>query len=105
RYKVSDNYFAQGNITFDMSRHLYPPALIGFKNPGPFAIAAFGLGGGYQDECTTFSVNYSSIYQDYGSGSLVRNQTVLVQLQLRTLGDARVTQTFLNTAALDGVKY
>ncbi|HEY4846251.1 MAG TPA: LPS assembly protein LptD, partial [Methylocella sp.] len=105
RYKISDNYFAQGNIVFDMSRHLYPPALIGFTNPGPFAIAAFGVGGGYQDECTTFSVNYSSTYQDYGRGSLVRNQTVLLQLQLRTLGDAKVTQTFLNTTALDGVKY
>ena len=79
--------------------------LIGFTNPGPFAIAAFGLGAGYQDEGMTFSVNYSSIYQDYGSASLTRNQTVLLQLQLRTLGDAKVTQTFLNTTALDGVKY
>jgi LPS-assembly protein len=105
RYKISDNYFAQGNITFDMSRQFYPASLIGFTNPGPFAVAAFGLGAGYQDECTTFSVNYSSIYQDYGSGSLTRNQTVLLQLQLRTLGEAKVSQTFLNTTALDGVKY
>jgi LPS-assembly protein len=105
RYKLSDNYFAQGNITFDMSRQYYPPSLIGFTNPGPFAIAAAGVSVGYQDECTTFSVNYSSIYQDYGSGSLTRNQTVLLQLQLRTLGEAKVSQTFLNTTALDGVKY
>lgn len=103
RYSISDNYFAQGNITFDMSRQYYPPVIIGFSNPGPFAIAAFGIGGGYQDECATFSLNYSSVYQDYGSGSLVRNQTVLVQLQLRTLGEAKVNQTFLNTTALDGV--
>ena len=46
RYKISDNYFAQGNITFDMSRHLYPPAVIGYTNPGAFAIAAYGIGGG-----------------------------------------------------------
>ena len=105
RYKLSDNYFAQGNITFDMSRHLYPPYVIGYSNPGPFAIAAFGVGGGYQDECTTFSVNYSSIYQDYGGGTLIRNQTVLLQLQLRTLGEAKFNQTFLNTSSLDGVKY
>ena len=105
RYKLSDNYFAQGTITFDMSRQFYPASLIGFTNPGPFAIAAFGLGAGYQDECTTFSVNYSSFYQDYGSGSLTRNQTVLLQLQLRTLGEAKVSQTFLNMTALDGVKY
>jgi LPS-assembly protein len=105
RYKISDNYFTQGNITFDMSRQFYPASLIGSTNPGPFAIAAFGIGGGYQDDCTTFSVNYSSIYQDNGNGSLVRNQTVLFQLQLRTLGDARLSQSFTNTTALDGVKY
>jgi LPS-assembly protein len=105
RYKISDNYFAQGNITFDMSRQFYPPSLIGPNNPGPFAIAAYGLGGGYQDDCTTFSVNYSSIYQDNGNGALVRNETVLLQLQLRTLGDAKVRQTFTTTTALDGVKY
>jgi LPS-assembly protein len=105
RYKISDNYFAQGNITFDMSRQYYPPEVIGYTKPGPFAIAAFGVGGGYQDECTTFSINYTSIYQDYGSGSLVRSQTVLLQLQLRTLGEAKYNQTFLNTTALDGVKY
>jgi len=105
RYGFTDNYYAHGSILFDMSRHLYPPAMIGFSKPGPFAVAAFGVGGGYQDECTSFSVNYSSIFQDYGSGSLVRNQTVLLQLQLRTLGDTRVTQTFLNTSGLDGVRY
>lgn len=111
RYRISDNYFAQGNIIFDMSRHLYPANLIGFSNPGPFAVAAFGVGGGYQDECTSFSVNYSSIYQDYGSGSLVRSQTILLQLQLRTLGDTKfskvTTQTTTTapttTSALDGV--
>jgi LPS-assembly protein len=105
RYKITDHYFAQGNITFDMSRQYYPASLIGFTNPGPFAIAAAGVSAGYQDECTTFSVNYSSTYNDYGSGSLTRNQTVLLQLQLRTLGDAKVSETFLNTTALDGVKY
>ncbi|HUZ92072.1 MAG TPA: LPS-assembly protein LptD, partial [Methylocella sp.] len=81
----------------------YPPYLIGYTSPGPFAIAAYGVGAGYQDECTTFSINYSSIYQDNGSGYLFRNQTVLVQLQLRTLGEMKYSQTFLNTSALDGV--
>ncbi|HUB63082.1 MAG TPA: LPS-assembly protein LptD [Methylocella sp.] len=103
RYKISENYFAQGNITFDMSRQYYPPYVIGYTSPGPFTPAAFGVGGGYQDDCTTFSINYSSIYQDYGSGSLVRNQTVLLTLQLRTLGEAKFNQTFLNTSSLDGV--
>lgn len=105
RYKISDNYFAQGNITFDMSRQYYPPGVTGYSFPGPFSIAAYGVGAGFENECTTFSINYSSIFQDYGSGSLVRNQTVLLQLQLRTLGQAKLNQTFLNTTSLDGVKY
>ncbi len=105
RYKFDNHYYAQGNVTFDMSRHLYPPALIGFTNPGLFPVAGFGVGAGYQDECTDFSVLYTEAYQDYGSGSLVRNQTVLLQLQLRTLGGTKVTESFLNTTSLDGVKY
>ncbi len=105
RYKISDNYYAQGNITFDMSRQFYPPAQIGYTYPGPFAVAAFGLGAGYQDDCTTFSVNYTSVYQDNGSSALTRNQTWLVQLQLRTLGAATFSKTFTNNTALDGVQY
>ena len=106
KYKVTANYFAQGNVTFDLSRHLYPEALIDYTNPGPFAVAALGFGGGYTDECTTFTVNYSSVYQDNGTGSFGRNQTVLVSLQLRTLGDAKYAKTTSTTnyAGLDGVK-
>jgi len=103
RYKISDNYFAQGNITFDMSRQYYPLSIIGYSNPGPFAIASYGIGGGYQDECTTFSINYSSIYQDSGSAYLYRNQTVMFTLQLRTLGEVKYSQTFSNANSLDGV--
>ena len=76
KYKFAQNYFAQGNVTFDMSRHLYPAALISSTNSGPFAVAALGIGAGYTDECTTFSVNYSSVYQDNGTGTFTRNQTV-----------------------------
>ena len=107
KYNFTKNYFAQGNVTFDMSRHLYPASIIGYANPGPFAIAALGIGGGYTDECTTFAVNYSSIYQDNGAGSFERNQTVLVSLNLRTLGDARFAKSTLDantTSGLDGVR-
>ena len=103
QYKISDNYFAQGNITFDMSRQYYPLSIIGYSNPGPFAIASYGIGGGYHDECTTFSINYSSTYQDNGSAYLYRNQTVMFTLQLRTLGEVKYSQTFSNANSLDGV--
>ena len=105
RYKISDNYYVQGNITFDMSRQFYPAAEIGYTNPGAFAPAAFGLGAGYMDDCTTFSLNYTSVYQDNGNTALTRNQTWLVQLQLRTLGATKFSKTFTDSTSLDGVKY
>lgn len=104
RYDFDDHYFAQGNVTFDMSRHLYPSTVIGTTSPGTFFVAAYGAGAGYHDCCTTVSVNYRSIYQDYGSGSLTRNQTLVLELQLRTLGDAKFSPTISSTTTLDGVK-
>ena len=108
KYKLTSNYFTQGNVTFDMSRHLYPTSIIGYSNPGPFAVAALGVGAGYTDECTTFTVNYSSVYQDAGTGVFERNQTILLSLQLRTLGDASFSKSALsaNTATngLDGIR-
>jgi LPS-assembly protein len=104
KYQLNDNYFVQGNVTFDMSRQYYPASLIGYSYPGPFAIAALGAEGGYHNDCATFAVSYSSIYQDNGTGQFVHNQTVLVQLQLRTLGDASFRQSSYNNQSLDGIK-
>ena len=103
KYKFAQNYFVQGNVTFDMSRHLYSPALIGFTNPGLFPIANLGVSGGYQDECCTFTVKYSSVYYDNGIGTLAHNNTVLVELQLRTLGDFKFSQTLSSASGLDGL--
>ncbi len=104
KYQLNPNYFVQGNVTFDMSRQYYPPALIGYTNPGAFPIAALGAEVGYMNDCTTLTVSYSSVYQDYGSGGLQRNQTLLVELQLRTLGDIKYSQTADNGQSLDGIK-
>ena len=104
KYNFTQNYFAQGNVTFDMSRHLYPLYLTGGSTPGLFSPAAFGIGAGYQDECSLFSVNYSSIYYDTGNGSLNRNQTVLLQLQLKTLGDASLDPNNASTSAVERAK-
>ncbi len=104
RYKITDNYFVQGNIGFDMSRQFYPLSVIG-TNPGAFPVATFGVGAGYKDDCTTFLVTYANVYQDNGSGSFNHNQTLMVNLQLRTLGDTTFSQNFVSTGpSLDGVK-
>ena len=110
KYKFAEHYFVNGDITFDMSRQFYAPYLIGYSSPGPFAIAASGLGVGYEDECTTFTINYTSVYQDNGTGSFERNQTVLFSLALRTLGDAKFARNTSNYTqgqpvnGLDGVR-
>jgi len=105
RYQVSENYFTQGNVTFDMSRQFYSTNLIGTSNPGAFFVASVGAGGGYEDECTRLTLNYRSIFQDQGNGRGTRNQVFLVQLQLRTLGDDHFGRSAASNTTLDGIRY
>lgn len=117
RYDLTKNYFLTGSVTFDMSRYLYNsltavPALnttlTGANVIGAaplFSIAALGLGAGYRDECTTLMVNYSSVYQAQASTGLpARNQTIMVSLQLRTLGDAKFNYGLGSVLLNDGVR-
>ena len=103
KYKFNQHYFVSSNIIFDLSRHLFnnSPGIVG--RAGVLSVAGFGVGLGYMDDCTTFSINYSSAYQDRGAGVPVRNQTVLVQLQLRTLGDTRVQSSLGDIRVQDGL--
>jgi LPS-assembly protein len=117
RYDLTKNYFLNGSVTFDMSRYLYnsltttpitTTTLTGANVIGSaplFSIAALGLGAGYKDECTTLAVNYSSVYQAQASTGLpARNQTIMVSLQLRTLGDARFNYGLGSILLKDGVR-
>jgi LPS-assembly protein len=101
KYKFHENYYASGNVIFDLSRHLYNIEVGG--HAGLFSLAGVGGGIGYMDDCTTLAVNYASVYQDKGTGTPVRNQTVLVQLQLRTLGDTRVQSSLSAMRVDDGL--
>lgn len=117
RYDLTKNYFLTGSVTFDMSRYLYNAltttpttntTLTGANVTGKapvFSIAALGIGAGYQDECTTLLVNYSSVYQaQAGTGLPARNQTIMVSLQLRTLGDAKFNYGLGSILLNDGVR-
>ena len=52
-------------------------------------LSALSLGFGYLDECTTFTVNYVMAPRDVAvtSGEKDRSHTLLVRLELRTLGE------------------
>lgn len=117
RYDITKNYFVNGTVTFDMSRYLYnslttAPAfntqLTGINLIGTaplFSVAALGAGVGYHDECTTLSINYSQIYQPQSyTGLPARNQTVMVTLNLRTLGEARFNYGLGSVLVNDGLR-
>ncbi len=125
RYDVTKNYFLAGNVTFDMSRYLYnslttdqfstslltgvnTTTLTGVNVTGTapvFSIAAMGFGAGYHDECTELSLNYTSIYAPQASTGLpARNQTVMLTLKLRTLGEIKTGVGLGSTLINDGVR-
>ncbi len=96
-YMFQDHWSLQGSLLLDMSRHYYDTA--GQTTP-IFYPVGYSLGFGYKDECTTLTVRYSSnlsapaAYPVYAGGPVVynpavRNQTLMIQLVLRTLGDVK----------------
>jgi LPS-assembly protein len=103
KYKIDQHYFVSSNVIFDLSRHLYNdvPGIGG--HAGLLSVAGMGLGLGYMDDCTTFSVNYASVYSQKSGVGAVRNQTILVQLQLRTLGDTRYQSNIGDIKVQDGL--
>jgi LPS-assembly protein len=119
RYDITKNYFVNANVTFDMSRYLYN-ALSTYEtltvtNPltgtyltgtAPvFSIAQIGFGAGYHDECMTATLRYSSFYQpEVNTGQPARNQTFLLTLQFRTLGDLKIGEGLSSIPIHDGVR-
>jgi LPS-assembly protein len=89
RYDIVNHWNINGSLIFDMSRHLYD--LPGQSVPR-FYPTNYGVGIGYMDECTTFNVSYLSRLSDpIASTPSVRDQTITVELTLRTLGDIRAS--------------
>ncbi len=85
-YKLDKTWTVDGSVLFDMSRHYYDQP--GQTTPRLYAPSyAFGLT--YGDSCTTLKVRYSSTNTDpiYNITPATHDQTLLVQLTLRTLGD------------------
>ncbi len=113
-WEFIEHYTASASIGFDLGRHYYnnveyvvngqtvmaPPAPV-------FAIATWGLGIGYADDCTKLMLNYSNTISDnYGyPPTYTRNQTLLLTLDLRTLGDLKAPIALSPSQVQDGVRY
>lgn len=106
RYDVLEHYYVNGSINFDLSRHYYYPDYLSTPQP-VFSIATWGFGAGYADDCTKISLNYSNVISDgYGNPpTYTRNQTVLLSIDLRTLGDIKAPITLSPSSVQDGVRY
>ncbi len=106
KYDVTEHYFVSGNVNFDLSRHYYYPAFL--PTPQPlFSPATWGLGGGYADDCAKVTLNYTNTISDLVGNPpvYVRNQTVLVTIDLRTLGQLRSPIKVTPSQIQDGVRY
>ena len=102
RYNFFDHYFVSTNATLDLNPHRYDIATGAYdiKLSRP-ELATLGVGVGYNDECTTFSLNYSESYTD-SINVRDRDQTVSFQLTLRTLAQAKGTSGLGTTTTKDG---
>jgi LPS-assembly protein len=88
-YKFADHWKLTGNIILDMSRHLYD---LPGEHTSRFLPAGFGVGFGYFDECTTVNVLFSSTTVDpVAATPKYHDETIMVELVLRTLGEARTS--------------
>lgn len=112
RWNISPNWYVSGSVLVDLDRYLLARETyaVQFTDPDDredrFYVSSMSLGMGYMDECTTFSVNYTMTPRDVSSssGEKEQNHTVMLRLELRTLGEATFTQRLSGDAGSeDGV--
>jgi LPS-assembly protein len=96
-YKFLERWSVDGSLVLDMSRHYYDT--LGQTTSVLYPVG-YSLGVGYKDECTTLTIRYSSnvsqpgVYSEFPGGPVIynpatRNQTLMFQIVLRTLGDVK----------------
>ena len=90
-YKLTDAWSVNGAVALDLSRHFYDVA--GQTTPRILP-TSYSLGLAYDNGCTIFKATYQSTLSDpVSSAPFVRDNTILFQLTLRTLGDVRGSVT------------
>jgi LPS-assembly protein len=103
RLDVTPNWFLSGSVTVDLDHYMRnrptPISPLGRRDP---SISGFAVGAGYRDECTTFEIAYSSVPREF-SGAKDNAQTILLRLELRTLGQASVSQNLAGATSQDGI--
>ncbi|MXQ12564.1 LPS-assembly protein LptD [Microvirga makkahensis] len=108
-WNLTPNWSLSGSVLVDLDRYLLQE-----ENPAAYAdnpierafVSSMSLGVGYIDECTTFSLRYIMKPRSLttsSSGERERNHTVMLSLELRTLGAAAITQNIDGSSSEEGV--
>ncbi len=112
-YGLPNNWFVTGSISYDLDRYIYDrdsflvqaaPLKFNTYNNSPFRPASYGLGIGYVDECTTFSLSYTRMTSDFLGTSKTTSSTFLFRLELKHLGQLNYRQTINPIASADGTR-
>ena len=74
--KINANWVLRGSLLYDLKLN---------------KLASDSIGVAYVNDCLILGLNYITSYS-YGTGSPVLNNTIMLQLSLRTLGDSAVSQ-------------
>jgi LPS-assembly protein len=98
RYLVSRDNFAIAYTNYANAIAANPLAQVSapvYRRPSDYTPISTGLNLTYTDECTTFGLSYSASPREIAlsNGEKERVQTLLVRLELRTLGEANVKQS------------
>ena len=121
--QLTPNWSVGGSVLFDLDRYIdtretfqqtynaYSAAYgraaadanLSYRKSDTYTVAQTNLALAYRDECTTFSVNYAQTPRLVTGGEREIDRTVLVRLELRTLGQTAISQSLTTTASSDGV--
>jgi LPS-assembly protein len=112
RLNLQNNWYVNGSVMFDLDRYTfdrdfvaaYPTLAPASYNKNPFRLSSYGLGIGYTDECTTFSVNYTRAIADNLGSTRSTVSTVLFRLELRHLGQVNYRQALNSNQTVDGTR-
>jgi LPS-assembly protein len=119
KVQLPNNWFVSGSVLLDLDRYLLdrdvvinaqiapiidPTQRLLRYNNSPLRPTSVGLGFGYIDECTTFTVNYIRDTADNVGAVRTTNTTVLFRLELKNLGQAGYRYTSSTTGAGDAIR-
>jgi LPS-assembly protein len=107
-YGVTANWSLSGSVLLDLDKYLdirkelAGDVLARVQGDTSKAITGASLGVTYADECTTLSVSYAMSPRQLANGTTESDRTLLVRLDLRTLGQTNYRQSY-GAQTQDGV--